>query len=94
MQIKAATYLHVIVDVSSDKDYVERHRLELTRLFISMRNANQEAVFLPYEQVLERTTEESESVILCERSDYVDRISKIPRSITQLHKYFLKGKPK
>ena len=59
-----------------------------------MRNADSDAVFLPHEPKLERATEEGEKMILCERSVCINKIAQIPRSIAQLHKYFLKGKPK
>ena len=59
-----------------------------------METANPDAVILPHEPKLEESKEEDKTVIQCERKMFKDRMSKIPRSITQLHKYFPKGKPK
>lgn len=80
-----------MVDVPPDKDYAGRYRLVLTKLFTSMRNADPNAAFLPHAPTLERAAEEGEKAISCERSVCLDKIPKIPRSITQLHKYFPKG---
>ena len=91
---RAVTYLHIMIDVPPDKDYTGIHRLVLTKLFTSLKNADPEAVILPHEPVLERSTEEEAPMILCDWNNCIDQIAKIPRSITQLHKYFPRGKPK
>ena len=79
-----------MLDVPPDRDHTERHRLVLSRLFTSMKNTNPDAVVILYQLTLKH----SDRMIQCPRKDYIDHLSKLPRSITQLHKYFLKGKPK
>ena len=59
-----------------------------------MRTTDPDAVILPNESKLEESREEDKTVIQCERKMCIDEMSKIPRSIIQLHKYFPKGKPK
>ena len=91
---RAVTCLCIFIDVPPDKDYAGRCRSVLTKLFTSMKLADPAAVMLPHEPVLERSTEEEVTVIMCERNKCIDQIAKTPRSITQLHKHFPKGKPK
>ena len=83
-----------MLDAPSDKDYTRRFRLVLSRFFQSIKSVDLEAVVVPYEQKIKRLEEGGEEVILCSRKDCVDHFSKLPRSITQLHKNFLKGKLK
>ena len=40
------TYLYLIVDIHLDRDYIERYRVVLSRLFISIEAANLEMVIL------------------------------------------------
>lgn len=91
---RAVTYLHVMIDVPPDKDCAGRHRLVLAKLFTTLKTADPDAVILPYEVKPKILTEEEARVITCERIMCIDQVPKIPRSITQLHKYFPKGKPK
>ena len=55
-----------------------------------MKNADPEVVII----LCESTLEHSEGTIQCSRKDCIDHLSKLPRSIAQLHKCFPKGKPK
>ena len=81
-------------DAPPDKDNAGRQRLALSRLFQLMKSVDLEAVIIPYKPKIRRPEEEGEELILCTRKDCLDYLSKLPRSITQLHKYFPKGKPK
>ena len=58
------------------------------------KSADPEAVIIPYETKIKRLEEEGEEVYLCPRKDCTDHLSKLQRLITQLHKYFPKGKLK
>ena len=84
------TYLHLMVGAPPDKDYTGRHIMTLGRLLASMQAADPNAVIIPYEPTLER----SEGLIQCSRSSCIDHLAKMPQSITQLHKYFPRSKPK
>ena len=85
-----ATYLYLMVDVPPDRDYIGRYRTVLSKLFSSMKSADPNAVIIPYES----SPDCEESFIHCPRSTCIDNLTKIPRSVTQLQKYFPRGKPK
>ena len=85
-----ATYLCLMLDVPPDRDHTGRCRLVLSRLFTSMKNANPETAIM----LCQSTLEHSEGMIQCPRKDCIHHLHKLPRSFTQLHKYFPKGKPK
>ena len=91
---RAVTYLYVMIDVPPDKDSTGRYRSVLAKLFTTLKTADPDAVILPYEAKPKILTEAEARVITCERIMCIDQVPKIPRSITQLHKYFPKGKPK
>ena len=84
------TYLYLMVDVPPDRDYIGRYRTVLSKLFSSMKSTNPNAVIIPYESLLDREN----YFIHCPRSTCIDNLTKILRSVTQLQKYFPKGKPK
>ena len=84
------TYLHFMVDTPPDKDCIGQWRMILGRLLASMQTADPNAVIAPYEPTLEWL----EGLIQRSRSSCIHHLAKMPRSITQLHKYFPRGKPK
>ena len=43
------TYLYRIVDVPLDRDYIEKYRIVLSRLFSSIKSADPNIVIIPYE---------------------------------------------
>jgi len=47
------TYLYLMVDVPLYRDYIERYRIVLSRLFSSMKSADPNVVIIPYESILE-----------------------------------------
>ena len=87
------THLHLMFYVPPDKDYVGRHRLAISRFFQLMKSTDLEAVIILYEPKIRRSEEGGEEVIFCAHKDCVDYLSKLLRSIMQLHKHFPKDKP-
>ena len=84
------TFLYLMVDIPSDKDHVERYRIVLTRLLSAIRQADPTAVLVQYETKPKYSGKQKEvSADLC-----IDHPRKMPRSITQLQKFFPKGRPK
>ena len=84
------TYLYLMVNVPLDRDHIERYRIVLNRLFSSIRLANPNATIIQYEAEPKRSNNKNS----CSQNLYIDQIGKILRSITQLQKYFPRGKPK
>lgn len=81
------SYLYLMIDIPSDRDHVERYRIVLTRLLSAIRQADPKAVIVQYEASLKYSGKEKEvSADLC-----LDHPRKMPRSITQLHKFFPKS---
>ena len=84
------SYLYLMIDIPSDKDYVEKYRTTLTRLLSAIRQADHKSVIVQYEAVPRYSGKEREvNANMC-----LDHPGKMPRSITQLHKFFPKGRPK
>ena len=84
------TYLYLMIDVPPDRDHVERYRIVVTRLLSAIRQADPTAVLVQYETQPKYSGKEKEvSADLC-----IDHPRKMPRSITQLQKFFPKGRPK
>ena len=78
------------LDVPSDRDHAERHRIAVTRLFSAIRQADPTAVLVQHETKPKTSGKEKEvSADLC-----IDHPRKMPRLITQLQKFFPKGQPK
>ena len=84
------TYLYLMVDVPLDRDYIGRYRTVLSRLFSSMKSTDPNIVIIPYKSL----PDWEDCFIHCPWSTCIDNLTKIPRSVTQLQKYFPKGKPK
>jgi hypothetical protein len=84
------TCLYLMVDVPPDRDYIGRYRIVLSRLFSSMKSTNPNVVIIPYESL----PDHMDGLIHCPWSICIDHLTKIPRSVTQLQKYFPKGKLK
>ena len=84
------TYLYLVVDVPPDKDFIVRYRIVLGRLVSAMRSADPDAVIILYDS----HPVHSDSKINNYCSVYIDHLNKLPKSITQLQKYFLKGRLK
>ena len=73
----AMTYLYLIVDVSPDRDYMERYRVVLSRLFSSIKATDPQIVILPHKSLLEQSNNKRHySRMLC-----IDQLSKISRPI-------------
>ena len=86
----ALSYLYIMIDIPSDRDHVEKYRLVLTKLLTTIRQADPTAVIVQYETLPKYSGREKEvSANLC-----IDHPRKMPRSITQLQKFFPKGRPK
>ena len=86
----ALSYLYVMIDIPSDRDHVEKYRIVLTKLLTTIRQADPTAVIMQYETLPKYSGREKEvSANLC-----IDHPRKMPRSITQLQKFFPKGRPK
>ena len=81
------TFLYLMIDVPSDRDHVERYCIIVTRLFSAIRQADPTVVLVQYETQPKYSGREKEvSADLC-----IDHPRKMPRSITQLQKFFPKG---
>jgi len=84
------SYLYLMLDIPSDRDCVEKYRMTLTRLLSAIRQADPKAVIVQYKATHRFSDHEKEvDANMC-----LDHPGKMPRSITQLHKYFPKGRPK
>ena len=49
------TYLYLIIDIPPDKDYIERDRVVLSRLFSSIKATDPQVVILLYDALLEQS---------------------------------------
>ena len=86
----ALSYLYLMIDIPSDKDYVEKYRITLTRLLSAIKQADPKSVIVQHEATPRYSGKEKEvDANMC-----LDHPGKMPRSITQLHKFFPKGRPK
>ena len=86
---KSLTCLCLMIDIPQERNYAERHRLILRKSFLSIKLVDLQAVIIPYKTDIESNLRKWFSQGIC-----IDQQGKIPRSITQLQKHFLKGKPK
>jgi hypothetical protein len=84
------TYLYLMIDIPMDRNHVERYRIIVTKLLSEIRQADPEAVLVQYEATPRYVGTEIE----IDANFCIDHPRKMPRSITQLQKYFPKGKPK
>ena len=82
----ALSYLCTMIDIPSDRDHVERHRLVLTKLLTMIRQADPTAVVVQYETSPKYSGREKE----VPANSCIDHPRKMPRSITQLQKFFQK----
>ena len=87
---KSKTYLYLVVNVPPDKDYKVRHRMVLSRLFLAMKSADLDAVIIPCDLHPEHSDNKNNNYC----SVCIDYLNKLPKSIIQLQKYFLKGRLK
>ena len=86
----ALSYLYLMIDIPSDKDHIEKHRITLTRLLSAIRQADPKSVIVQHEATPRCSGKEKEvDANMC-----LDHPGKMQRSITQLHKFFPKGRPK
>ena len=84
------TYLYLMIDIPMDRNHVERYCIIVTKLLSEIRQADPEVVLVQYEMTPKYVgTEKEVGANLC-----IDHPRKMPRSITQLQKFFPKGKPK
>ena len=84
------TFLCLMIDIPLDKDHVERHRIVATRLFSAIRQGDPTAVLVQHETKPKTSdTEKDASADLC-----INHPIKMLRSITQLQKFFPKGRLK
>ena len=84
------TYLYLMIDIPMDRNHVERYRIIVTKLLSEIRQADPEAVLVQYEA----TPKYEGTEIEIDANLRIDHPNKMPRSITQLQKYFPKSKPK
>ena len=87
---KSKTFLYLVVDIPPDKNYIARYRRVLIRLLSVIKSADPDVVMIPYDLYLEY----SDTKINNYRSVCIDYLNKLPKSITQLQKYFPKGRLK
>ena len=74
----ALSYLHLMIDIPSDRDYAERHHITLTRLLSAVKQADPKSVIVQYEASPKCSGEEIEfAAELC-----LDHPMKMPQSIT------------
>ena len=84
------TFLYLMIDIPIDRNHVERHRIIVTKLLSEIRLADPTAVLVQCETMPKYVgTEKEVDANLC-----IDHPRKMPRLITQLQKFFPKGKPK
>ena len=86
----SASYLCLVIDIPPDRDHAERYRIVLTRLLSAIKLTDPNAVIMPYEAEPECSNNKNHYL----KKSCVDQPGNIPRSITQLQKFFTRGKPK
>ena len=84
------SYLYLMLDIPPDRDYVERYRIILARLISSLQQADPTAVIVQCDIDLQCSTKEK----VISATSCIDHPRRMPRSITQLQKFFPKGRPK
>ena len=84
------TYLYVVVDILIETDSVLAYRKVLGKFIIVMKNIDPDAVVTEYEDQSDR----SNSYIYNYKNKCINSVESIPTSITQLQKFFPKGRLK
>ena len=84
------TYVYLVFDVPPSGDHIAKYRTVLASFVTAMRDADPMAVLTPYEIV---PVQDPESGRHTHNDRFIETPARLPTSITQLQKYFFRGRP-
>ena len=84
------TNVYLAFDMPPDRNHMEKHRTILTSFVKAMREADPMAVLTPCEIV---PVEDLEDGRYTHHDRFIETPARLPTSITQLQKYFFRGRP-
>ena len=84
------TCLYLVVDTLPERDCIVGHRKVLGKFITAMKNVDPDAVLTYYKDQSEKSNGRYHNYA----KSCIDLAEKVPSSIVQIQKYFLKGRPK